>query len=220
MIWNPRTETMWERQQAGLPPARFLGGRAAPHVHEESHRDRFVGPDRLGSLHIFLPSSAGRYSASTTISARYSSGSGRHALESAPLEESLPTFTHCEIDIRDRAAHPPASWRRSRPDLVVNAAAQPSHDLAAQDSVRRFRHQRGRHAEHARGNAAFRAPKRPSSIFPRTRSMATLPTNRHGRASDALGLRRSGFRHRHRREVSGSISRSTRCSAHRKSPPT
>jgi CDP-paratose 2-epimerase len=47
------------------------------------------------------------------------------------LEESLPTFTHCEIDVRDRAAIL-RIMDEIRPDLVVNAAAQPSHDLAAQ----------------------------------------------------------------------------------------
>jgi CDP-paratose 2-epimerase len=46
------------------------------------------------------------------------------------LIESLPTFTHCEIDIRDRDAILRV-FDDVRPDLVVNAAAQPSHDLAA-----------------------------------------------------------------------------------------
>src|SRR5262245_58417802 len=36
-------------------------------------------------------------------------------------------FTHHELDIRDRAA----VMRFYRPDMIVHAAAQPSHDLAA-----------------------------------------------------------------------------------------
>src|SRR5262245_11986008 len=46
------------------------------------------------------------------------------------LSESHKTFRHHEIDIRDR----PAVLRcldDIRPDMIVHAAAQPSHDLAA-----------------------------------------------------------------------------------------
>jgi CDP-paratose 2-epimerase len=46
------------------------------------------------------------------------------------LIESLPTFAHCELDIRDRCGIL-RMMEDIRPDLVVNAAAQPSHDLAA-----------------------------------------------------------------------------------------
>src|SRR3954453_4516619 len=46
------------------------------------------------------------------------------------LVESLVTFAHCEIDIRDRQTILQI-MEDTRPDLVVNAAAQPSHDLAA-----------------------------------------------------------------------------------------
>jgi CDP-paratose 2-epimerase len=46
------------------------------------------------------------------------------------LVESLPTFAHCELDIRDRRAIL-QMIEDVRPDLIVNAAAQPSHDLAA-----------------------------------------------------------------------------------------
>src|SRR3954453_19697431 len=46
------------------------------------------------------------------------------------LIESLPTFTHCESDTRDRRAMLEI-MEDIRPDLVINAAAQPSHDLAA-----------------------------------------------------------------------------------------
>jgi CDP-paratose 2-epimerase len=46
------------------------------------------------------------------------------------LVTSLPTFTHCEFDIRDRNAIL-GIVDELRPDLIVHAAAQPSHDLAA-----------------------------------------------------------------------------------------
>lgn len=46
------------------------------------------------------------------------------------LEAACPCFTHHEIDIRDREAilH---MFEALRPDAIVHAAAQPSHDLAA-----------------------------------------------------------------------------------------
>lgn len=46
------------------------------------------------------------------------------------LTDSFPTFTHAELDIRDR----PAVLKliaEVKPALIVHAAAQPSHDLAA-----------------------------------------------------------------------------------------
>jgi len=46
------------------------------------------------------------------------------------LVASLPDFTHHELDIRDRAGVL-AVVKSIRPDLLVHAAAQPSHDLAA-----------------------------------------------------------------------------------------
>ena len=46
------------------------------------------------------------------------------------LIESLPTFAHREADIRDRRAIL-GMMDEIRPDLIVHAAAQPSHDLAA-----------------------------------------------------------------------------------------
>src|SRR5947209_3985837 len=46
------------------------------------------------------------------------------------LIESFPTFAHCEIDIRDRQAIL-RIMEDIQPNLVVNTAAQPSHDLAA-----------------------------------------------------------------------------------------
>jgi CDP-paratose 2-epimerase len=47
------------------------------------------------------------------------------------LQSELPRFTHHEIDIRHRFAvmH---FVKQLRPDAIVHAAAQPSHDLAAQ----------------------------------------------------------------------------------------
>ncbi len=47
------------------------------------------------------------------------------------LEESLPDFTHHEVDIRDRPRVLELMATLS-PDAVVHAAAQPSHDKAAQ----------------------------------------------------------------------------------------
>jgi len=46
------------------------------------------------------------------------------------LEESIPAFYHHEVDIRDRALIG-KTVQEIAPDLVVHAAAQPSHDLAA-----------------------------------------------------------------------------------------
>jgi len=47
------------------------------------------------------------------------------------LVSSLPRFTHHELDIRDRGGVQELV-RIIRPSLIVNCAAQPSHDLAAQ----------------------------------------------------------------------------------------
>jgi CDP-paratose 2-epimerase len=46
------------------------------------------------------------------------------------LETELAGFIHHELDIRDRAGIQ-ALFRELRPDAIVHAAAQPSHDLAA-----------------------------------------------------------------------------------------
>jgi CDP-paratose 2-epimerase len=48
----------------------------------------------------------------------------------ARLREACHRFSHIELDIRDRAGVL-ATVQRVRPDLVLHAAAQPSHDLAA-----------------------------------------------------------------------------------------
>jgi CDP-paratose 2-epimerase len=47
------------------------------------------------------------------------------------LVETLPRFTHHELDIRDRA-EVQELVKEIRPDVIVSCAAQPSHDLAAQ----------------------------------------------------------------------------------------
>jgi CDP-paratose 2-epimerase len=47
------------------------------------------------------------------------------------LQEQLTNFTHHEIDIRDRVAIV-ALVKQVKPDIIVHAAAQPSHDKAAQ----------------------------------------------------------------------------------------
>ncbi|SPE62238.1 Nucleoside-diphosphate-sugar epimerase [Verrucomicrobia bacterium] len=46
------------------------------------------------------------------------------------LQETLPGFTHHELDIRDRKKVQ-ALLKEVSPELVIHAAAQPSHDLAA-----------------------------------------------------------------------------------------
>jgi CDP-paratose 2-epimerase len=46
------------------------------------------------------------------------------------LREEIPGYDHSAADIRDREAVL-ARVRETRPDLIVHAAAQPSHDLAA-----------------------------------------------------------------------------------------
>ncbi|MGD0099651.1 MAG: NAD-dependent epimerase/dehydratase family protein, partial [Acidobacteriota bacterium] len=49
----------------------------------------------------------------------------------ARLQQSLPRFRHHEADIRDRTGVQEII-RSLRPDAIVHAAAQPSHDKAAQ----------------------------------------------------------------------------------------
>src|SRR5215469_9391963 len=46
------------------------------------------------------------------------------------LEETIPFFYHHELDVRDRNAVA-KTIREILPDVIVHAAAQPSHDLAA-----------------------------------------------------------------------------------------
>jgi CDP-paratose 2-epimerase len=46
------------------------------------------------------------------------------------LEDRYPNFRHYELDIRDRGGVA-ALVKAVRPDVIVHAAAQPSHDLAA-----------------------------------------------------------------------------------------
>lgn len=46
------------------------------------------------------------------------------------LSETLPHFSHHEVDIRDRPGVL-ALIKEIRPDIIVHTAAQPSHDLAA-----------------------------------------------------------------------------------------
>lgn len=48
----------------------------------------------------------------------------------ARLEGKYPSFRHREVDIRDRVKIMDC-MKELRPDLVIHAAAQPSHDLAA-----------------------------------------------------------------------------------------
>ena len=48
----------------------------------------------------------------------------------ARLQRTLPEYVHHEVDIRDRAKVI-AMVEEVRPSVIVHAAAQPSHDLAA-----------------------------------------------------------------------------------------
>ena len=45
------------------------------------------------------------------------------------LQESFVTYRHCALDIRDREAIR-RLVQRERPDFIIHAAAQPSHDRA------------------------------------------------------------------------------------------
>jgi len=62
--------------------------------------------------------------------ARFFGPDGDTRWNQARLAAAHPTFEHIELDIRDRDGLM-ACIERVRPDLVVHAAAQPSHDLAA-----------------------------------------------------------------------------------------
>ncbi len=46
------------------------------------------------------------------------------------LENEIPTFTHHELDVRDRSGVL-ALIKKMRPDAIIHTAAQPSHDRAA-----------------------------------------------------------------------------------------
>jgi CDP-paratose 2-epimerase len=62
--------------------------------------------------------------------ARFFGPDGDTRWNQARLAGAHKTFEHVELDIRDREGVQ-ACIERVRPDLVVHAAAQPSHDLAA-----------------------------------------------------------------------------------------
>ena len=62
--------------------------------------------------------------------ARFFGPDGDTRWNQARLVAAHATFEHVELDIRDRAGVA-SCIARVRPDLVVHAAAQPSHDLAA-----------------------------------------------------------------------------------------
>ena len=62
--------------------------------------------------------------------ARFFGPDGDTRWNQARLAAAHKTFAHIELDIRDREGML-ACMERVRPDLVVHAAAQPSHDLAA-----------------------------------------------------------------------------------------
>ncbi len=73
----------------------------------------------------------GRSTALITICGRIFSGpSGDTSWNKRRLERKLAGFRHHEVDIRDRA-RVLEIVREIKPDAIVHAAAQPSHDLAA-----------------------------------------------------------------------------------------
>ena len=60
------------------------------------------------------------------------------------LQSVTQSFTHHDLDVRDRPAWSELGSRSVKPDLIVHCAAQPSHDLASEPPVRRLRRQRRR----------------------------------------------------------------------------
>ena len=64
------------------------------------------------------------------------------------LQQTLPSFVHHELDIRDRTGVN-SLLQTLRPDAIVHTAAQPSHDRAAAIPFDDFEHQRRRHPKSA-----------------------------------------------------------------------
>ena len=132
--------------------------------------------------------------------ARFFGPDGDTRWNQARLAAAHQTFEHIELDIRDRDGML-ACIARVRPDLVVHAAAQPSHDLAASRPFEDFDVNAGgtlNILEAIRRHA-------PDAVYVHlsTNKVYGDAPNEHpaARARDALGLRRSGIRQRHRRDV-------------------
>ena len=132
------------------------------------------------------------------------------------------SYVHHDIDIRDRDAI-------ARALRAVRVGHRPcrAHGRAAfarlgdASPVRRFRHQRFRHAQHAGGDARSTRPKRRSSSHRPTRSTGTRRT-----ASRSLNWRRDGRSIRLTPTSAGSArtcrstAPCTASSVHRRSRPT
>ena len=105
---------------------------------------------------------------------------------------------------RPRHPRPAAAWTTSsaaRPvDLVVHAAAQPSHDLAAAPPVRRLRRQRRRHAQPPRGHATPRPRGRVHHRVDQQGLRRQPQPRAPGGAGDPLRLRGTRARRGHRRD--------------------
>ena len=116
------------------------------------------------------------------------------------LIESLPTFAHCEIDTRNRRAMLQI-MEDIRPDLVVNAAAQPSHDLAAKIPFEDFDINAVGTLNVLEATRRF-APAAPFVHLSTNKVYGDAPNEiRNGRAADTLGLRRPDIRHGHHRKL-------------------
>ena len=108
-------------------------------------------------------------------------------------------------------------------ELVIHAAAQPSHDWAAQAAAHRLRHQRGRHAERARGDPRSPRPRRGVHLHldqQGLRRPAELAAAASSWRPDGRSTPGHTVRERHPR---GHVDRSLACtasSARPRSPPT
>ena len=130
----------------------------------------------------------------------------------AMLREQIPGYRHASIDIRDRAACC-RWWRRCGPNLIIHTAAQPSHDRAAAIPFLDFE-VNALGTLHLLEAARQSCPESPFIHMSTNKVYGDRPNTHPAQgAGNALGLRRPGFRERHRGESSPSISPSTRSSA-------
>ena len=135
------------------------------------------------------------------------------------LMQLQSSFRHHELDIRNRPAVI-GLVAEIQPRLVVHAAAQPSHDLAAQRPFDDF-------DVNAVGTLNMLEATQPTCAGRRVRAheheqglWRRPKLDRLEGAGDALGLRRPDLCRRHQRGSSRSIRPSTACSALQRSPPT
>ncbi len=132
---------------------------------------------------------ASRSTASTTTCGPTSSGpQGDTTWNRQRLEATVPALhPPSTLDIRDRAGGRRAVRTRARYELVIHAAAQPSHDLAA----KRARSTTSTSTPSARSTCSRRAgatrPRPCSSPSAPTRSTATTPTGSRSSSSRPAG---------------------------------